>query len=109
MSTKITKTVKNFEIECTGLKPKTIHKFFYEGVDNTSLCKSDMPGEKNTTTLKTDSNGKIRFRFALPVEMGEEFRDGPNLKYLIGIKGNKQFELKATDSSAKKTILFADL
>jgi len=104
-------TIKNFTIQCKGLKPNTIHQFFYEGVDNTNLCLSDMPTEKNTTVLKTDSSGNINFRFSLSVNQSQKYHGGLRkhyTEYWLDISGTKKFELKAINSTATKTVLFAD-
>ena len=106
-------TIKNFSVTCNGLKPNTIHNFFYEGVDNTSKCLSDMPAEKNTTVLKTDASGGITFRFALTVNQSQTYHGGLFRKrytsYTIDVNGSKKFELRATNSSASKTVLFSDI
>ena len=106
-------TTKNFTVSCRGLKPNTIHKFFYEGVDNTTLCKSFMPAEINSTVLKTDSSGGISFSFGLAVDQSQTYHGGLFRKhytsYNLSISGSKKFELRATDSSATSTVLFADL
>jgi hypothetical protein len=111
MGTTKSKTTLNFAIECKGLKPNTIHQFFYESIDNTSLCLSDMPAEKNTTVLKTDSSGNINFRFALSVDQTKKrgWYDWRRWSFFtLDIAGNKKFELRATNSSAIKTVLFSD-
>jgi hypothetical protein len=104
-------TTKNFTIQCKGLKPNTIHQFFYEGIDNTSLCLSDMPTEKNTTVLKTDATGTINFRFALSVDQSQKtgwYNWRRRTEYWLDISGTKKFELRAINSTATKTVLFAD-
>ena len=105
---------KNFNISCKGLKPNTIHRFFYEGVDRTILCKSLMPTEINSNMLKTNSSGSVNFSFALAVDKRvykATYVGNPTIyyDYRLVIFGSKKFELKATDSSATSTVLFADL
>lgn len=104
-------TTKNFTISCRGLKPNTTHKFYYEGVDSTALCKSYMPTEINSTVLKTDSSGGISFSFGLAVDQSQTYHGifKRYYTYKLSISGSKKFELKATDSSATSTVLFADL
>lgn len=98
-----------FNIVCTGMKPNTIHKFYYEGVDRGIDCIPVYP--KPTTTnvvpgseLRTDAEGKIEFNFYFTLDVEKQV-DASN-KTVYDVAGNKRFELRATDSSAYKIVPF---
>jgi hypothetical protein len=99
-----TQTLKpiHFEVSCTGLKPDTVHQFFYEGIDVTKYC--SQVGDIFSQTLKTDSAGTIKFNFNFTTNV-EKYVDGLN-KVGYELAGDKKFELRATGSSASKIIPF---
>lgn len=95
----------SFDIECSGLKPNTKHNFYYQNEDYTSYCKSSMQDLNiGTSTLQTDSSGSIKFKFQLPARFQI---DGPSVLLLID-SGDKIFELRAVNSSAKIKVPFKD-
>lgn len=98
-----------FNIVCTGMKPNTIHKFYYEGVDRGIDCIPVYPKPTSTNVapgseLKTDSEGKIEFNFYFTLDVEAQV-DASN-KTTFEVAGDKRFELRATDSSAYKIVPF---
>lgn len=99
-----------FEIVCTGLKPNSVHFFFYENVDRSQDCVPVYP--KSTTAgaitlgapLITDSAGKIQFNFYF-TQLVEAQVDATN-KVKYELAGDKKFELRTLDSSASKIVPF---
>lgn len=100
-----------FECIGRGLKPNTVHKFFYENVDRTKDCKQ--LGSKNSSVstdgklggpLITDANGYLRFNFYFTAAVEQEV-DALN-KVNYSLAGDKMFELRAVDSTAKKVVPF---
>ena len=100
-----------FECIGRGLKPNTIHKFYYENVDRTVDCKQ--LGSNNASTsddgklggpLTTDKNGYVRFNFYFTAAVEQEV-DALN-KVNYSLVGDKVFELRAVDSTAKKIVPF---
>lgn len=98
---------------CTGrgLKPNTIHKFFYENVDRTKDCRQLGSNDKSTKDdgkiggpLKTDDEGTVRFKFHFTAAVEKEV-DALN-KVNYSLVGDKMFELRAVDSTAKKIVPF---
>lgn len=94
-----------------GLKPNTIHKFFYENVDRTKDCKQ--LGSKDYSTaddgklggpLKTDASGYVRFKFHFTASVEKEVDALNTVNY--NLVGDKLFELRAVDSTAKKIVPF---
>lgn len=95
----------SFDIECSGLKPNTKHNFYYQNEDYTSYCKSSMQDLNiGTSTLQTDSSGSIKFKFQLTAKFQTE---GSYTSLLIDA-GDKIFELRAVNSSAKIKVPFKD-
>jgi len=94
-----------FEVRCTGLKPLTVHKFFYEGIDVSEFCTlitsvgSALP---TTTGLVTDKNGVIEFKFNFKADLQSTVIGLNKTKYTPA--GDKKFELRATGSSASKIV-----
>lgn len=100
-----------FECIGRGLKPNTIHKFYYENVDRTVDCKQ--LGSNNASTsddgklggpLTTDKNGYVRFNFYFTAAVEQQV-DALN-KVNYSLVGDKVFELRAVDSTAKKIVPF---
>jgi hypothetical protein len=100
-----TQTLKpiHFTVTCTGLKPDTVHQFYYEGIDVTQYCKA-VGAASGSTTLKTGNSGSITFDFNFTTNV-EKYVDGLN-KVGYDLAGDKKFELRATGSSASKIIPF---
>jgi hypothetical protein len=100
-----TQTLKpvHFRVSCTGLKPDTVHQFYYEGIDVTQYCTA-VGAASGSTTLKTDNTGSITFDFNFTTNV-EKYVDGLN-KVGYDLAGDKKFELRATGSSASKIIPF---
>lgn len=68
--TSITTYTNGFDIICAGLKPLTIHKFYFAGVENTANCviNSDRSSYDNSNYLTangllSDASGKLNFTF----------------------------------------------
>lgn len=100
-----------FECIGRGLKPNTIHKFYYENVDRTKDCTQLGTNNRSTSDdgrlggpLKTDASGYIRFKFYFTASVEKEV-DALN-KVNYNLLGNKVFELRAVDSTAKKVVPF---
>lgn len=98
-----------FECIGRGLKPNTIHKFYYENVDRTKDCRQCPENLKEALgsiggPLKTDENGYIRFKFYFTAFVEEQV-DALN-KVNYNLIGDKMFELRAVDSVAKKIVPF---
>lgn len=105
--TKTKTTSQSFTVKCFGLKPNTVHNFFYEGVDFGKSCLPVYPKPTNAAVklgspLKTDSEGKIEFVFYFNTDV-EKTVDGKK-KYELA--GDKKFELTAVNSSASKVVPF---
>lgn len=101
-----------FNIVCTGMKPNTIHKFYYEGVERGQDCIPVYPKPTSTNVapgsqLKTDSEGKIEFNFYFTLDVEAQV-DASN-KVAFEVAGDKKFELRATDSSAYKIVPFSKI
>ena len=103
---------QRFEIQCKGLKPNTIHKFYYEGVDRGQDCIPQYPkpsGGASVTpgsALVTDSRGEIRFDFLFTLDVEKQVDASNKVKYEVA--GNKRFELRAENSTAYKIVPFKD-
>jgi hypothetical protein len=103
---------QKFEIDCKGLKPNTVHKFFYEGVDRGLDCipKSPKPSGSGQirpgTPLTTDEKGRIEFHFYFTVDVERQVDAENKVKYELA--GDKKFELKAENSSAFVIVPFKD-
>lgn len=100
-----------FECIGRGLKPNTDHKFFYENVDRTQDCKQLGSNNASTTDdgklggpLITDKNGYVRFNFYFTAAVEQQV-DALN-KVNYSLVGDKKFELRAVDSTAKKIVPF---
>lgn len=98
---------QQFLITCVGMKPKTVHKFYYEGVDRGADCIPVQPKAETGKTqlgspLITDSEGKIIFRFYYTLNVEKQVDASNKTKYEVA--GDKKFELKAVDSSASKIV-----
>jgi hypothetical protein len=91
------------------MKPNTVHKFYYEGVERGQDCIPVYPKPTSTNVtlgspLKTDSEGKIEFSFYFTLEVEQQVDASNKVKYELA--GDKKFELRATDSSAFKIVPF---
>lgn len=104
-------TSQVFTITCTGMKPNTVHKFYYEGQDLSAECipvdpKPSIANAIRTgAPLTTDATGKIVFKFYFTVAIEKKVDAANKTKYELA--GNKLFELRATDSTANKIVPFA--
>lgn len=101
-----------FECIGRGLKPNTIHKFYYENVDRTEDCRQ-LGSSAASTGIKgklggpliTDESGYVRFNFHFTAAVEKEV-DALN-KVNYNLIGDKLFELRAVDSTAKKIVPFS--
>lgn len=99
-----------FKVVCTGMKPNTVHKFHYEGVDKTNACIPVYPKPPGNSPigighpLKTDATGKIEFNFYFTTDVERQVDIINRTRYELA--GNKKFELLAADSSASKIVPF---
>lgn len=98
-----------FNIVCTGMKPNTIHKFYYEGIERGQDCMPVYPKPTSTNVapgspLKTDAEGKIEFNFYFTLDVEAQVDASNRVAYEVA--GDKKFELRATDSSAYKIVPF---
>lgn len=95
----------SFDIECSGLKPNTKHDFYYQDEKYTEYCRSTMPDlNVGSSTLQTDSTGTVKFKFQLPAKVAI---NGSVTTVLVAA-GDKIFELRAVNSSAKIKVPFKD-
>jgi hypothetical protein len=94
----------HFKIECKGLKPNTIHKLYYEGIDVSDYCKKIGAPDATSGVLKTSDSGTITINFNYESDI-ERYVDGLN-EVNYDLAGDKKFELRATGSSASKIIPF---
>ena len=103
---------QRFEIDCKGLKPNTIHKFYYEGVDRGQDCvpvRPKPPGSgqiRPGASLITDAQGRIEFYFYFTIDVEKQVDATNKVKYEAA--GNKKFELKAENSSAFVIVPFKE-
>lgn len=100
---------QQFLITCYGMKPNTVHKFYYEGVERGQDCLPVLPkagmGIGRTqlgSPLITDEEGKIVFRFYYTLNVERQVDATNKTRYEVA--GDKKFELKAVDSSAAKIV-----
>ena len=98
-----------FECIGRGLKPNTIHKFFYENVDRTKDCRQLNPNGrimlgKIGGPLMTDDQGVLRFKFHFTAAVEKEVDSLNKVNY--NLIGDKLFEVRAVDSTAKKVVPF---
>lgn len=100
-----------FECIGRGLKPNTVHKFYYENVDRTKDCRQLGTNDRSTADdgrlggpLKTDSSGYVRFYFYFTAAVEQEVDALNKVRY--NLIGDKVFELRAVDSTAKKVVPF---
>jgi hypothetical protein len=94
-----------FDVKCTGLKPLTVHNFYYEGIDVSQYCTlitSTNMALPTTTGLVTDSNGSIEFKFNFKADLLSTVIGLDKTKYTLA--GDKKFELKAAGSTASKIV-----
>jgi hypothetical protein len=94
------------------MKPNTIHKFYYEGVERGQDCIPVYPKPTSTNVvpgseLKTDSEGKIEFNFYFTLDVEAQVDASNKVSYEVA--GDKKFELRATDSSAYKIVPFTKI
>lgn len=103
---------QKFDIECKGLKPNTVHKFYYEGVDRGEDCIPRKPKPSGSgqirpgATLITDEKGRIDFDFYFTIDVEKQVDAENKVKYELA--GDKKFELRAENSSAFVVIPFKD-
>lgn len=104
-------TSQFFRITCTGMKPSTVHKFYYEGQDLSSSCIPINPKPPGVSAiipgspLITDASGKIEFGFHFTVKIEKQVDAANKTKYELA--GDKKFSLEAVDSSANKMVLYS--
>jgi hypothetical protein len=94
-----------FDVKCTGLKPLTLHKFYYEGIDVSEFCTLVVAAGTSlptTSGLVTDKNGYIEFKFNFKADLQATVIGLDKTKYTPA--GDKKFELKATGSTASKIV-----
>jgi len=106
-STECTFKQQIFIIKCTGMKPNTIHKFYYENVDRGVDCIPVNPKPTGSAIrpgadLKTDAMGNIEFNFYFTLDVEKQVDATNKVKYEVA--GDKKFELRATDSTASKIV-----
>jgi hypothetical protein len=94
------------------MKPNTIHKFYYEGVDRGIDCIPVNPKPTSTNVvpgseLKTDNQGTIEFNFYFTLDVERQVDASNKMAYEVA--GDKKFELRATDSSAYKIVPFTKI
>ena len=90
-------------IELIGLKPNTVHKFTFDGVDSTTKCLQIRTSTTNTTGLMSDENGTLTFDFfndlgvdwtTINTEFAQDqLRSGST-------PGNKTFEVESYDGTS---------
>lgn len=104
-------TSQIFKITCTGMKPNTVHKFYYEGQDLSDKCMPVNPKPPGVSAIRygspliTDASGKIVFNFHFTVQIEKQVDAANKTKYQLA--GDKKFSLEAVNSSANKMVLYA--
>lgn len=106
-------TIKSqlFYIKCSGMKPNTVHKFYYEGQDLSAECMPLDPKPPGTGPIRygepllTDASGKINFYFYFTVKIEKQVDAANKTKYELA--GDKKFLLQAVNSSANKIVPYA--
>jgi hypothetical protein len=103
-------TSQVFTVTCTGMKPNTVHKFYYEGQDLSSDClpvypKPNLATIQQGAPLLTDASGKIEFKFFYTVKIEKQVDAANKTKYELA--GDKKFSLEAVNSSASKIVPYA--
>lgn len=99
-----------FNIVCTGMKPNSVHSFFYENIDRSQDCIPVYPKPAAPTSvvlgspLVTDASGKIEFNFYFTIDVESQVDAANKVKYELA--GDKRFELRTLDSSAYKIVPF---
>lgn len=111
-----TPTYQRFLVSCTGLKPNTLHDFYYEGVVRNKDCTPTSKGSgtaawiasgssnNNATFLTSDSQGKLEFAFYFTPNVEKEVDLSNKVRYELA--GDKKFEVRATNSTASKIVPF---
>jgi hypothetical protein len=95
---------QKFSISITGLKPKTRHKFMFDGEDQTSKCAQSRTSTINTTGLLTDANGTLNFDFFFDAGINEATSDFEQQNKLAAAKaGTKVFIVESYDGNSKTT------
>ena len=96
---------QKFQISVVGLKPNTMHKFFFDGADNTSKCSQNRNSTTNTAGLLSDANGTLNFEFYYDAGISEvaitdvEQRN----KLIAAIAGTKIFRIESNDGNSSST------
>ena len=93
---------QRFQISVVGLKPNTIHRFVFDGSDNTSKCSQTRNNTTNTSGLLSDANGTLNFDFYYDAGISEvaltdlEQRN----KLISAIAGTKVFRIESNDGNS---------
>lgn len=92
---------QKFTIEVSGLKPSTMHNFYFAGELQTNKCKQIRTSTTNTTGLLSDSNGYIKLDFYYDAGINEASSDiSQQNKLLSSAAGVKSFSIQNADSSS---------
>ena len=93
---------QKFQISVVGLKPNTLHRFIFDGSDNTSKCLQNRNTTTNTTGLLSDTNGTLNFDFYYDAGLSEvaltDIEQRNRLAALIA--GNKSFTIESNDGNS---------
>lgn len=113
MATRVETKALNFTISCKGLKPNTVHDFYYKNNKATENCRSTMPDLNiGSTKLVSDSSGKLTFSFQLKVNATIKKRKflifslGRDIVTLQEPPGDALFEVRAQNSVARSLVQF---
>lgn len=94
---------QKFDIEVSGLKPQTRHKFIFENADRTSSCSqlNFSPVLINTQDLVSDENGNLAFSFFYDAGIDEATSDFEQQNLLAAaIAGRKSFSVENSDGTS---------
>lgn len=92
---------QKFTIEVTGLKPNTLHQFYFGGELQTAKCTQIRTTTTNTTGLLTDENGTIKIDYFYDAGINEASTDlEQQNKLLSATAGVKQFSIQNVDASS---------
>lgn len=103
---------QKFHVQCKGMKPNTLHKFYYEGVERGQDCVPHHPkpitggNVAPGSPLITDEKGHIEFHFYFTIDIEKQVDAENKVKYELA--GDKKFELRAENSSAYKIVPYID-
>ncbi|NDB83842.1 MAG: hypothetical protein EB127_14125, partial [Alphaproteobacteria bacterium] len=98
-----------FEITAYGLKPHTYHTLYLDSVDVTSSTKQEGYALGERTTLLSDENGKIVFKFYFRSNLIPSTPVEKSSSYAQLLAGTKKLELRNAGSTCHTKASFAEM